>query len=112
VLAPPDVRARFIAPTIPHGGGRASPELAIVKRVVEQFRGLDVLEAVAKDDPGPGAGEVGVTVSAAGVSGTDEPIRADAYLDGPKSPFAPGDEIIGVVEELGPAARGCGATND
>ena len=43
-----------------------------------------------------------VRVLAAGVSFTDALIRAGTYLGGPKPPFTPGYELVGVVEELGP----------
>jgi NADPH2:quinone reductase len=36
------------------------------------------------------------------VSFTDALIRAGTYLGGPKPPFTPGYELVGVVEELGP----------
>ena len=57
---------------------------------------------VEEDDPRPGPGEVRVRVLAAGVSFTDAQMRAGTYLGGPKPPFTPGYELVGVVEELGP----------
>jgi NADPH:quinone reductase len=42
------------------------------------------------------------------VSFSDALLRAGVYLGGPKPPFTPGYELVGVVEELGLAARGCG----
>jgi NADPH:quinone reductase-like Zn-dependent oxidoreductase len=77
--------------------------LSDVKRVVvDHFGGPDVLKVVEEDDPRPGPGEVRVRVLAAGVSFTDALIRAGTYLGGPKPPFTPGYELVGVVEELGP----------
>ena len=70
--------------------------------VVEQFGGPEVLRVVEQDDPRPGPGEVLVRVLASGVSFTDALIRAGTYLGGPKPPFTPGYELVGVVEELGP----------
>jgi NADPH:quinone reductase len=70
--------------------------------VVEQFGGPEVLRVAEEDDPRPGEGEVRVRVLAAGVSFTDALIRAGTYLGGPKPPFTPGYELVGVVEELGP----------
>jgi NADPH2:quinone reductase len=70
--------------------------------VVEQFGGPEVLRVVEEDDPRPGPGEVLVRVLASGVSFTDALIRAGTYLGGPKPPFTPGYELVGVVEELGP----------
>jgi NADPH:quinone reductase-like Zn-dependent oxidoreductase len=70
--------------------------------VVEHFGGPEVVRVVEDDDPKPGPGEVRVRVLAAGVSFTDALIRAGTYLGGPKPPFTPGYELVGVVEELGP----------
>jgi NADPH:quinone reductase len=74
-----------------------------VKRVlVDHYGGPEVLRVVEDDDPRPGPGEICVRVLAAGVSFTDALIRAGTYLGGPKPPFTPGYELVGVVEELGP----------
>src|SRR6266511_3573829 len=69
--------------------------------VVDHYGGPEVLRVVEEDDPRPGRGEVRVRVLAAGVSFTDAQIRAGTYLGGPKPPFTPGYELVGVVEELG-----------
>jgi NADPH2:quinone reductase len=70
--------------------------------VVEEYGGPDVLKVVDAEAPRPGEGEVLVKVLAAGVSFTDALIRAGTYLGGPKPPFTPGYELVGIVEELGP----------
>ena len=70
--------------------------------VVDHYGGPEVLKVVEDDDPRPGPGEVRVRVLAAGVSFTDAQLRAGTYLGGPKPPFTPGYELVGVVEELGP----------
>jgi NADPH2:quinone reductase len=71
--------------------------------VVDHFGGPEVLKVIEGDTPRPGPGEVRVRVLAAGVSFTDAQLRAGTYLPGaPKPPFAPGYELVGVVEELGP----------
>ena len=71
--------------------------------VVERFGGPEVLSVIEDDDPRPGPGEVRVRVLAAGVSFTDSQLRAGTYIPGgPKPPFTPGYELVGVVEELGP----------
>jgi NADPH2:quinone reductase len=70
--------------------------------VVDRYGGPEVLRVVEEDAPRPGPGEVRVKVLAAGVSFTDALIRAGTYLGGPKPPFTPGYELVGVVEELGP----------
>src|SRR5215204_3764806 len=82
----------------PGQGGRAMKRV-----VVERFGGPEVLKVVEDEDPRPGPGEVRVTVLAAGVSFTDSQLRAGTYIPGgPKPPFTPGYELVGVVEELGP----------
>src|SRR5512132_1403513 len=71
--------------------------------VVDHYGGPEVLMVVEADDPRPGPGEVRVKVLAAGVSFTDSQLRAGTYIPGgPKPPFTPGYELIGVAEELGP----------
>src|SRR5436309_10171141 len=70
--------------------------------VVERYGGPEVLKVVEEDDPRPGPGELRVRVLAAGVSFSDALLRAGAYLGGPKPPFTPGYELVGVVEEVGP----------
>ena len=74
-----------------------------MKRVlVDHFGGPEVLRVVDEEAPRPARGEVAVRVLAAGVSFTDALIRAGTYLGGPKPPFTPGYELVGVVEEVGP----------
>jgi NADPH:quinone reductase len=81
----------------------SSPAQQRMKRVViDQFGGPEVLKVVEDDIPQPGPGEVRVRVLAAGVSFSDALLRAGVYLGGPKPPFTPGYELVGVVEELGP----------
>jgi NADPH2:quinone reductase len=58
-------------------------------------------KVVEDDVPWLGQGQIRVRVLAAGVSFTDALIRAGTYLGGPKPPFTPGYELVGVVEELG-----------
>src|SRR6266567_3524237 len=71
--------------------------------VVDRYGGPEVLRMVEEEDPRPGPGEVRVRVLAAGVSFTDSQLRAGTYIPGgPKPPFTPGYELVGVVEELGP----------
>src|SRR5437667_9312999 len=70
--------------------------------VVDRYGGPEVLRMVEEDDPRPGPSEVHVRVLAAGVSFTDALLRAGTYVGGPKPPFTPGYELVGVVEELGP----------
>ena len=55
-------------------------------------------------DPVPGAGEVLVAVRACGINFLDTLIINDQYQARPPRPFAPGAEIAGVVEAVGPDA--------
>src|SRR5439155_14321755 len=83
----------------------AKPEEEVeMKRViVDHYGGPEVVKVVEADVPKPGQGEVRVRVLAAGVSFTDSQLRAGTYIPGgPKPPFTPGYELVGVVEELGP----------
>src|SRR6476659_10604595 len=74
-----------------------------MKRVViDHYGGPEVLMVVEDETPRPGPGEVRVSVLASGFSFTDAQIRAGTYLGGPKPPFTPGYELVGVVEEPGP----------
>ena len=73
--------------------------------VVDHFGGPEVLRVVEEDAPRPGDGEVLVKVLAAGVSFTDAQIRAGTYMGGPKPPFTPGYELVGIVEERGPGCE-------
>jgi len=81
---------------VPKGARRAMKRV-----VVERYGGPEVLKVVDEDDPRPATGEVRVRVLAAGVSFSDALLRAGIYLGGPKPPFTPGYELVGVVEELG-----------
>jgi NADPH2:quinone reductase len=70
--------------------------------VVDHYGGPEAVKVVEGEEPRPGAGEVRVKVLAAGVSFTDTQLRAGTYIGGPRPPFTPGYELVGVVEELGP----------
>jgi NADPH:quinone reductase len=74
-----------------------------MKRVViDHFGGPEVVSVVEERDPRPGPNAVRVRVLASGVSLSDAQMRAGTYLGGPKPPFTPGYELVGVVDELGP----------
>jgi NADPH:quinone reductase len=74
-----------------------------MKRViVDRFGGPEVLKVVDEEIPRPHVAEVRVRVLAAGVSFTDTQLRAGTYIGGPRPPFTPGYELVGIVDELGP----------
>jgi NADPH:quinone reductase len=56
-------------------------------------------------DPMPGAGEVLLAVKACGVNFPDLLIIEDRYQFKPPRPFAPGGEVAGLVEAVGPAVE-------
>jgi NADPH2:quinone reductase len=80
-----------------------SAEVVEMQRViVDHYGGPEVVRVVEGEVPRPRPGEVRVRVLAAGVSFTDSQLRAGTYIPGgPKPPFTPGYELVGVVEELG-----------
>src|SRR6267378_2124161 len=64
----------------------------------------DTLVIEQVDDPVPGNGEVLLRVAACGVNYPDALLIEDRYQFRPKRPFAPGSEVSGVVEALGPGS--------
>jgi NADPH2:quinone reductase len=80
--------------------------------VVSRHGGPDVLVPIEEPVPEPGPGEARVRVLAAGVSGYDLMFRRSGALPGtPKPPFALGEDVVGVVDKLGPATNGGEAAN-
>jgi NADPH2:quinone reductase len=74
-----------------------------MKRVlIDHFGGPEVVKVVDDDDPQPAEGQARVQVLTSGVSLSDAQMRAGTYLGGPKPPFTPGYELVGVVDQLGP----------
>jgi len=62
----------------------------------------ETLEYADAPDPVAGEGEVVIAVKAAGVNFPDALIIEDKYQFKPERPFAPGGEVAGVVESVGP----------
>ena len=78
--------------------------------VVTGHGGPEVLEVIEETLPEPGEGEVRVRVLAAGVSAFDLIYRRWAHLPGrPEVPFALGEDVVGVVDRLGPGVSGLDA---
>lgn len=63
--------------------------------------GPETLAVVERADPKPGPGQVRVRVKAVGVNFADILMRMGLYPGAPKTPFVPGYEAAGVVEEAG-----------
>ncbi|MDX2170419.1 MAG: alcohol dehydrogenase catalytic domain-containing protein, partial [Deltaproteobacteria bacterium] len=75
-----------------------------MRRVVcRQFAPLDSLTIESADEPRPAAGEVLVAVRAAGVNFVDALFVQGLYQIKPPLPFVPGNEVAGVVSEIGSA---------
>ena len=68
---------------------------------IETFGGPEVLRAVERPDPAPGAGEVLIDVAAAGVNRPDTMQRRGRYPPPPGASDLPGLEVAGTVAALG-----------
>ncbi len=68
---------------------------------VEEFGDPEVIKLAEVPDLQPGAGEVLVSVHAAGVNPVETYIRAGTYARKPALPFTPGNDGAGVVESVG-----------
>jgi NADPH2:quinone reductase len=68
--------------------------------------GPEVLQVVELPLESPGAGELRVRVSAAGVGATDVNMLGGSYPFAPKIPFVPGYEVAGVVDAIGAGVTG------
>jgi NADPH2:quinone reductase len=68
--------------------------------------GPEALELEELPDPKPGRGEALLAVKACGVNYPDLLIIEDRYQFKPVRPFAPGGEVAGVIEAVGPGVTG------
>jgi NADPH2:quinone reductase len=66
----------------------------------------EALEYLDAPDPVAAEGEIVIAVKAAGVNFPDALMVEDKYQFKPPRPFAPGGEIAGVIESLGPGVAG------
>ncbi len=69
--------------------------------VISRKGGPEVLQAVEEELAEPGAGEVRVKILATGVAFADVAARKGIYPTAPPIPFAPGYDIVGVVDKVG-----------
>ena len=70
--------------------------------VVSKHGGPEVLQLIEEPCPEPEPGEIRVKVQAAGISGYDLMFRRSGRLPGtPRVPFTLGEDIAGVVDQLG-----------
>lgn len=68
---------------------------------ISRFGGPEVLEVAELPVPEPGAGEVRVRVTLAGVNFADTHQRVDSYVVAGTLPMVPGIEVAGVREDTG-----------
>ncbi len=81
--------------------------MSINRRVVITRRGgPEVLKLVEAPLPEPKTGEARVKVAATGVAFADVLMREGLYPNVPPPPFAPGYDIVGTVDALGPDVSG------
>jgi NADPH:quinone reductase len=64
--------------------------------------GPETLEFMTVADPVAGVGEVVIRIAACGINFPDTLIIEDRYQIRPQRPFAPGNEIAGTVDSVGP----------
>src|SRR5919106_5364797 len=69
--------------------------------IITKKGGPEVLKVIENDLRSPLAGEARVKIIATGVGRTDIVMRYGYYPFAPKIPFAPGYEIIGIVDMIG-----------
>lgn len=69
--------------------------------VVTGHGGPDVLRVVESVMPEPGAGEVRLCVEATGIAFADILMREGLYPGAPTVPFAPGYDVVGVIDDVG-----------
>lgn len=97
--------ARITSASNFHGLKRGDLRVNSVKdhRIVVQRRGPpDVMAWMPNPTDAPTAGEVCVRVEAAGVSGYDLMIRGHWFFGFTRTPYTPGEDLVGVVEAVGP----------
>jgi NADPH2:quinone reductase len=74
--------------------------------IVTRYGGPDALQVIQEECPEPRTGEVRVRVLAAGVSLPDVMAREGIHPETPLVPFAPGGDLVGVVDRLGEGVAG------
>ena len=69
--------------------------------VVHEYGGREVLQLEESEIPTPGPNEVGIRIRAAGVAFGDIFRQAGVAPGGPKPPYTPGYDVVGVVDRRG-----------
>jgi len=73
---------------------------------VHEFGGPEVMKLEQVADPVAGPGQVVVTVKAIGVNPVEAYIRTGTYATKPNLPYTPGNDVAGVVKEVGVGVTG------
>ena len=68
---------------------------------ISEFGGPEVLQVVDIPAPEPGAGEVRIAVSRAGLNYADTHTRSNSYLAKAQLPLVPGAEVAGIRQDTG-----------
>ncbi|MCC6829756.1 MAG: zinc-binding dehydrogenase [Thermoleophilia bacterium] len=89
-----------------HADATAGPVRTYRRVVAARVGGPEVLELIEERVPEPLIGEVRVRVEAAGVGFPDLLMREGTYPGGPRPPFTPGCDVVGVVDAVGPGVAG------
>src|SRR3954454_7133807 len=74
--------------------------------VITKFGPPEVLQVQERPDPALGAGQVRVTVDAAGLNFAEVMARQGLYPDAPKPPCVVGYEVAGTIAEVGDGVTG------
>jgi NADPH:quinone reductase-like Zn-dependent oxidoreductase len=74
--------------------------------IVTHYGGPEALRVVEEECPEPKASEVRVRVLAAGVALPDLMMREGVHPETPRLPFAPGWDLVGLVDRLGAGISG------
>jgi NADPH2:quinone reductase len=72
--------------------------------VVTRYGGPEVMRLTEEAVPEPDFGEVRLKVTAVDVNFTDILLREGVYPGGPRPPFTPGYDLVGVIDAVGPGA--------
>lgn len=76
-------------------------------KIVVTARGApEVLRVVEEQLPEPRPGEARIAVTAAGVSAYDVMTRSISFPGNPRVPYTPGEDVVGVIDELGAGVSG------
>ena len=74
--------------------------------IVSHYGGPETLQVVEEECPQPKRGEVRIKVLAAGVSLPDVLAREGVHPETPRVPYAPGWDLVGIVDQIGAGVSG------